>query len=154
LSTSAGQAFSAVRARLEAEDSGISFPLRWQGENGELLPNPPAPFAFVSFNNDGSGGRPTAFGGGLGRNLYRNRARVEVYVFVPNNDTLLAALDHAETVAVRFRSFRSGGINCFSADVIPLGLDSSLSIPGVSTGVVGDYQVIAVEVELHFDQIG
>lgn len=108
----------------------------------------------MSFNNDGSGGRPAAFGGGLGRNLYRNRAHVEIYVFVPSNDTLVAALDHAEAVAARLRSFRSDAISCFSADVIPLGLDSNLSIPGVSTGVVGDYQVVAVEVELHFDQIG
>lgn len=154
MSTSASQAFAAVRARLEASDAGIAIPLRWQGEAGEPLPNPPSSFAFVDFNNEGSGGYPVAFGGGAGQNTYRNRASVQVYVFVPYNATLAAALDTAEPIAARMRSFRSADISCFSADVIPLGKGSSLSLPGMSSGVEGAYQCILVEVDMHFDQIG
>lgn len=154
MSTTASQAFAAIRARLEAADSGITIPLRWQGENGDALPSPPSPFAFVDFNNDGSGGRPVAFGGGAGQNIYRNRAHVEVYVFTPSNDTLVAALDWAEAIASRLRSFRSDSISCFSADLIPIGQGSSVSLPGMSSGVAGDYQCVAVEVELFFDQVG
>jgi hypothetical protein len=154
VSTTASQAFAAIRARLTAADSGVAIPLRWQGENGDPLPNPPAAFAFVDFNNDGSGRGPTAFGGGPGSNLYRNEARVEAYVFVPNNDGLAAALDFGETIAARLRSFRDADISCFSASVIPIGSASTISLPGFSTGVGGDYQCVVSEVRFHFDLIG
>jgi hypothetical protein len=99
MSSSASQAAAAIRARLSADDRGISLPLRFQGEKFEPLSDVPEPFAFVVFNNEGSGGRPAAYGGGAGHNLYRNRATVEAYVFAPNDDGMSAALNHAETIA-------------------------------------------------------
>jgi hypothetical protein len=153
VSTTASQAYVAIRAQLEG-NVAITIPLRWQGENGDPLPNPPSAFAFVDFNNDGSGRGPTAFGGGPSANLYRNQARVDVYVFVPNNAGLQAALDFAETIAGRLRSFRDGNVSCFSADVVPIGSASHIALPGFSTGVAGDYQCVVAETSFFFDQIG
>jgi hypothetical protein len=65
-----------------------------------------------------------------GRNLYRNRATVEAYVFAPNDDGMSVVLDHAETIAARLRSFRDDSVSCYSADVIPIGPGSSISVPG------------------------
>jgi len=118
MSTTAGQAYVAARAQLEG-NVAVTIPLRWQGENGDPLPNPPAAFAFIDFNNDGAGRGPTAYGGGVGANLYRNEARIDAYVFVPNNDGLKAALDFGEMIASPFRSFRDANISCFSASVYP-----------------------------------
>jgi hypothetical protein len=112
MSTTASQAVAAIRARLSADDSGISLPLRFQGETFEPLSDVPAPFAFVVFNNQGSGGWPVEFGGGAGRNRYRNKATVEAYVFAPNDDGMSAVLDHAETIAARLRSFRDDSVSC------------------------------------------
>jgi hypothetical protein len=44
-------------SRASVDDSGISLPLRFQGEKFEPLSDVPAPFAFVVFNNEGSGDR-------------------------------------------------------------------------------------------------
>ncbi|MCC8976417.1 hypothetical protein [Bradyrhizobium brasilense] len=51
MSTSS-QALAAIRDRLEADDSGITIPLRWHGEPGDPLPDDPAAFAFVIFKNE------------------------------------------------------------------------------------------------------
>jgi hypothetical protein len=153
MSTTASQAYVAIRAQLEG-NVAITIPLRWQGENGEPLPNPPSAFAFVDFNNDGSGRGPVAFGGGVGANLYRNEARIEAYVFVPNNAGLQAALDFGETIAAQLRSFRNARISCFSADVVPVGSASHIAVAGFSTGVAGDYQCVVATARFHFDQIG
>ena len=78
---SATEAYDALRARLDAVDSGITIPLRWHGEDNGPLPDVPADFAYVVFDNLGSRPGPMAFGGGIGRNLYRNlasRRRVRV----------------------------------------------------------------------------
>lgn len=151
MSTTASQAFAAIRARIEA--GGISFPLRWQGEDAPALPDTPATFAFIVFNNGGSGRGPVAFGGGRGSNLYRNQATVEAYVFAPNGEGLSVATDAAEAIASLLRSFRDSNISCFSADVIPVGPGSSISPPGLSSAVNG-YQCAVAEIDLHFDQIG
>lgn len=153
MSSSAGQAAAAIRARLSADDSGISLPLRFQGEKFEPLSDVPAPFAFVVFNNEGSGGRPAAYGGGAGQNLWRNRATVEAYVFAPNDDGMSVVLDHAETIAARLRSFRDDSVSCFSADVIPIGPGSSIAPAGLEMPV-SLYQVAVAEVVLTFDQVG
>jgi hypothetical protein len=153
MTTTASQAIEAIRARLSAQDSGITIPLRFQGEKAEPLPDSPAAFAFVVFNNDGSGGRPVAFGGGRGANLYRNRATVEAYVFAPRDDGMSVVMGYAETIASRLRSFRDENVSCFSADVIPVGPGSNISPPGLNAPVTL-YQCAIAEAVLQFDQIG
>lgn len=150
MSVTASQALAAVRSRLEG---GVAFPLRWQGEDGGALPDTPATFAFIVFNNDGSGSGPAAFGGGRGANLYRNQAVVEAYVFAPNGQGLSVAIDAAETIAALLRSHRDGSISCFSADVIPVGEGSKIAPPGLASEV-SNYQCAVAEISLHFDQIG
>lgn len=147
----ASQALAAVRARLEA--GAFSFALRWQGEDAGPLPDTPTTFAFVVFNNDGSGRGPVAFGGGRGANLYRNQATVEAYVFVPNGQGLSAATDAAELVAAQLRSFRDASISCFAADVIPVGEGAQIKPPGLNSEV-SNYQCAVAEIALFFDQIG
>lgn len=151
MSVTTSQAVAAIRARLEA--AAFTFPLRWQGEDGGPLPDEPETFAHIVFNNDGSGRGPVAFGGGSGRNLYRNQATVDAYVFVPNGQGLSAATDAAELIAAQLRSFRDSSISCFSADVIPVGEGSNISPPGLSSEV-SNYQCAVAECALHFDQIG
>jgi len=151
--TTASGAFAAIRSRLEASGSGITIPLRWQGENTGPLPDVPAPFAFVIFDNFGSRPGPAEFGGGRGQNRYRNQAAVECYVFAPNGVGLAVALDHAETIAARLRSFRDDNISCFSADVKPIGNGAGIAPLGLQSDV-NNYQVALAEISLHFDQIG
>ncbi len=151
MSTTTTQAQAAIRAQIEA--GSISFPLYWQGEDAPILPDVPATFAFIIFNNEGSGRAPAAYGGGRGANLYRNRGTVEAYVFAPNGEGLAVATDAAEVIAAQLRSFRSGDISCFSADVIPVGPGSSISPPGLSSEV-SNYQCAVAEIALSFDQIG
>lgn len=159
--TTATQALAAIRTRLTgsssgtsgAVGSGITIALRFHGDPQDPLPDTPTPFAFIVFNNDGSRPGPTAFGGGPGANLYRNRASVEAYVFSPRDQGLNVVMDHAETIAARLRSFRDSDISCFSADVIPVGEGSQIAPPGMRSDV-SNYQCAVVEVVLHFDQIG
>ncbi len=151
MSVTASEALAAVKARLDG--AGFPFPVRYQGEDSGPLPDTPATFAFVVFNNDGSGRGPTAFGGGAGRNLYRNLGVIEAYVFVPNGEGLAAATDAAEQVAARLRSYRDASISCFSADVIPVGEGSKIAPPGLSSEV-NNYQCAVAECAFHFDQIG
>lgn len=156
MSTTASQAIAAIRARIEG--GGLAFPRRYQGEdkgsNGNtLLPNTPETFAYIVFNNNGSGRGPAAFGGGAGRNLYRNQASVEAYVFAPSGEGLSVATDAAESIAALLRSYRDSYISCFSADVIPIGQGSSLTPPGLQSEV-SNYMCAVAEVSLHFDQIG
>jgi hypothetical protein len=153
MSTTASQAFAEIRARLDAADSGISIPRFYQGDDPPILPDTPAPFVFFVFNNEGSGSGPVGYGGGRGRNLYRNRGSVEAYTFSPLGEGLQVVCDHAETVAARMRSYRSAGLSCFSADVIPIGPGSSISVPGL-TSEVSNYQCAVAEIALQFDQIG
>lgn len=156
MSTTATQALAAIRAVVEA--GGLSFPRRYQGEDADSdgnvsLPNVPATFAYIVFNNDGSGRFPAAYGGGRGANLYRNQAIVEVYVFAPKGEGLSVATTAAESVAALLRSYRDTYISCFSADVIPVGQGSHLTPPGLQSEV-SNYQCAVAEIALHFDQIG
>ena len=153
MSVSTAQALAVLRARLMADDSGIAIPLHFRGDKAPVLPNTPAPFAYIVFNNDGSGSSPAAYGGGRGRNLYRNRATREAYVFSPAGKGEAVVLDHAETIAARLRSFRDAGVSCFGADVIPVGPGSSIAPPGFASEV-SNYQCAVAEIALSFDQIG
>jgi hypothetical protein len=150
MSITASQAMAAVRARLAA--GTYSFSLYYHGDDAPILPDTPATFGFVVFSNEGS--RLAAFGGGRGNNLYRNSARVEVFVFSPIGYGLEAVLDHAETVAGQLRSFRDSSISCFAADVMPLGPGSDNAVPGLSRSEVSNYSCALVEATLSFDQIG
>lgn len=152
MSTTEAQARAAVRAQLPG--SAFSFPLYWQGDDAPTLSDTPSAFAFIVFNNEGSGRGPSAFGGGQGQNLYRNRALVEAFVFAPTRSApgAASASDRAELIAARLRSFRGSSINVEAADVIFVGPGSSISVPGL--GAVNNYQCAVAEISLHFDQIG
>jgi len=147
----AADARTALKTRVGAI-SGLS--IYWQGDVIPPLPNTPAPFAFIVFNNDGSGRSPVSYGGGRGGNTYRNSASVEAYVFEPTRTgTPENMMANAEAIAARLRSYRDEVVSCFSADVIPIGPGSSISLPGLS-GPVNNYQCAVAEIALHFDQIG
>lgn len=152
MSTTEAQARAAVKAQLPG--SAFAFPIYWQGDDAPTLPDVPAPFAFIVFNNEGSGGRPTAFGGGRGQNLYRNRALVEAFVFSPIGSETGADLasGRAEQIASRLRSYRDSNISVMAADVVFVGKGSQISLPGL--GAVNNYQCAVAEISLHFDQIG
>ena len=151
---SATDAYDALRARLDAVDSGITVPLRWHGEDNGPLPDVPADFAYVVFDNMGSRTGPIAFGGGVGRNVYRNQAGITVFVFVPNRAGVRRAMVEAETIAARMRSFRNNEIFCRSADVTPVGDGASISPPGLQRNELNNYLCAMVEIDLSFDQIG
>lgn len=149
MSVTTGEAIAAVRSRLNA--GSYSFPVYYQGDDAPDLPDTPATFAYVVFNNEGS--NLVAFGGGRGESIYRNRARVEAFVFSPIGEGMEKVADYAETIAVRLRSYRDDSISCFSSDVIPIGPGATLSVPGLNNEV-NNYQCALVESILYFDQTG
>jgi hypothetical protein len=150
MSVTAGEALAAVKSRLS---SGISLTLYWHGDDPPRLPDEPAKFAYLVFNNEGS--RLVSFGGGAGSNRYRNRATLEAFVFSPPTgaDGMKPVMDDAETIAARLRSFRDATISCYSADVIPVGPGASIAPPGFSNEV-NNYLCAIAEVQIEFDQIG
>jgi hypothetical protein len=150
--TSIVGAFDAIRERLDESDSGITIPLYYQGVS-VVLPSKPETFAYVVFENDGSGFGPVSFGGGRGNNRYRNQATLEVFVFTPNRKGIREAMVQAETIAARLRSFRDDDISCFSAHVRPLGEGQRLKPPGLESEV-NNYVCALAEITFHFDQIG
>lgn len=153
MSVTAPEALAALRSRLES--GSVSVPMYWFGDDAPVLSDDPTAFIYLVFNNEGSGGRPVAFGGGLGANLYRNRATLEAYAFAPPTgaDGMGPVMTIAETVAARLRSFRDASISCFSADVIPVGPGSNISPPGMQSEV-SNYLCAVAAIDLQFDQIG
>ena len=149
MSVTTAEAFAAVRARLNG--GSYSFPLYYQGDYAPNLPDTPTEFGFVVFNNEGS--TLVAFGGGRGNNTYRNRARVEVFLFAPIGTGLEWVSSLAENVAAQLRSYRDDSISCFQSDVIPVGPGSTLAVPGLANDV-NNYMCAIVESILIFDQIG
>jgi hypothetical protein len=157
--TTATQAFGVVKARIESNRpslNGVLVLLRWQNQDEDTdgnrsLPDVPAPFAYTEFVTDPA--RLAGFGGGRGRNLYRNPARIDCYVFVPRGWGLEIATDIAEQFATLFRSYRDGDISCFDASVYPGGNGSDIKPPGVQSDVDNYYWAIC-EISLHFDQVG
>lgn len=148
--TTATQAFTVIRTRLEAnQPSGLG--LRWQNEDGEALPDTPAPFAYIEFLTDPA--FLASFGGGRSANRYRNRARITAYVFVPRGQGLTVATDYAEQVATVFRSYRDADISCFDASVYPGGNGADIKPPGLDSAVDNYFYAVA-EISLFFDQIG
>jgi hypothetical protein len=149
--TTAAEALTAIRSRLES--GSITFPMRWQGEDAGDLPDDPTTFAFIEFENFGAGRGPAAFGNGAGGNLYRNEGLINAYVFSPNGEGMGAAMDNAEAIAARLRSFRDSSVSCFSAVVRPIGSGTSVEPPGLNSEV-NNYTCAVAEIALHFDQIG
>lgn len=147
--TSVTQAFSAIRTLLES-NTPQGLVLRWPNENA-LLPDDPQPFAFVDFQV--RNGRLAGYGGGRGNNLYRNTARITIYVFVVKNVGLEASLTYAEALASVLRSYRDSSISCFDATVYPAGSASDLN-PGSTSEDLGNYFYSVTEVSCHFDQVG
>jgi hypothetical protein len=143
------QAIAAVRTRLDS--GGFPFPVYYNGDTPPILEDVSSPFAFIVFNNEGS--TVTGYGGGRGKNLYRNRARIEAFVFSPAWYGMEMTTSRAELIAAQLRSYRDDVISCFEADVIPVGQGSSLAVPGL-VSEVSNYNAAIVEVVLTFDQIG
>jgi hypothetical protein len=151
----------AVRARIEGgnivDAGGDPVPLRWQNEfkdsNGKVdLPDKPAAFIYTEFTAGRANG-PAGFGGGAGRNLYRNPCSVVAYVFVPRGKGLDDAEAIAEQVAVLFRSFRTGDVTFLDASVYPGGDGALLKPPGLESEV-GNYFWACCEANGFFNLIG
>jgi hypothetical protein len=150
----------AMRARIEGGnvvDAGdAAVPFRWQNEDKDSaghadLPDTPAPFVYIEVLAER--GNITSFGGGSGRNVYRNTLRLDAYVFVPKGKGLDEAESIAEQIAVLFRSYRDADISCFDATVYPGGDGADLKPPGLSSQV-GNYFWACCEVSAYFDQVG
>jgi hypothetical protein len=154
MSVTASGALAVIRSQLEASPA-LSITMYWQGDDPPILPDTPAAFAYIVFNNDGSPRGPTSFGGGVGRNLYRSNARLEAYVFMPSTGALgmEPVMDKAELIAARLRSYRSGDVSCYAANVDPVGPGSSISPPGFNSVVSNYYCAVAV-IDIQFDTIG
>lgn len=151
--TTATQAYQALRGVLEA---GMSLPLRWQNEDADsngavALSDTPAAFIYTEFNTDQA--ELVGFGGGRFSNLYRNPARLDIYIFVPRGQGLTVALDYAETAAALLRSYRDSSVSCFGASVYPGGDGAALQPPGLASEVNNYYYSVA-EVSLFFDLVG
>lgn len=152
--TTALGAFNAIRARLEANAptyAGQPVPLRWQNENGDPIPDVPAPFIYLEFL--AYDGQLASFGSGRTANRYRNYATIEAYVFVPRGWGVSDALTIAEQVGAAFRSYRDTDISCFDATVYPGGSGASIKPPGMDSEV-GNYDYAAAQISLFYDQIG
>ena len=92
-------------------------------------------------------------GGGRYNNIFRNPARLDIYIFVPRGWGLPPALDYAEQAAALFRSFRDDKVSCFDATVYAGGDGRGLTPPGL-TSEVGNYFYAVVEANVWYDQIG
>jgi hypothetical protein len=149
MAVTTSEAIARVRERLNAGSYG--FPLYFEGDDAALLPDTPSPFAFVAFNNEGE--IAVSFGGGRGNNVYRNRMRVEAFVFSPMGYGAETVAAYAEPVAAQLRSYRDDVISCFGAGVFPVGSGSTLSVPGLSSDI-SNYQCAVAEAVVIFDLVG
>jgi hypothetical protein len=148
----AKQARQAVQARLA--DASITIPLYWQNEQQTTdLPDEPTPFGFVVFDNDGPGIGPASYGDGVGLNRWRNMARVEAFVFVPQGTGADLADDYAEAICARLRGYRDDIISCFGAHVRETVSGQTMTPAGVNSAA-GNYWICVAEIDLWFDQLG
>lgn len=152
MSTTTSAAYALLKGIATSnQPAGLTEGYRWENEDGEPLPDEPAPFAFGTFAVDRQ--QLIAVGGGLGQNLYRYRGYFTLYVFGPKNKGLTQTSDLAETLAAHYRSYRSGDVTVWSASALPGGDGAAIKPPGLSSEV-GNYFFAVCEVELTFDQIG
>ncbi len=134
----------------------MTLPLRWQNEDADsqgstTLPDTPTAFVYSEFITDS--GELVSYGGGRGANRYRNRAHLDIYIFVPRGWGMTYATDYAEQAAALFRSYRDDDVSCFGASVYPGGDGAELQPPGMRSEVTNYYYAAAC-VELWFDLIG
>lgn len=149
--TTVSAAHALIKSRIETNKPASVTALRWQNEDGDPLPATPAPFLYTELNTDPQ--FLASFGGGQGNNRWRNPSRIDCYAFVPRGQGLAVATDLAEQIAVLFRGFRDGDLQCFDATVIPLGEGASIKPPGLSSEV-DNYYCAVCEIALHFDLVG
>jgi hypothetical protein len=149
MSVTTAEAMARVRERLNAGSYG--FPVYFEGDDAALLPDTPSPVAVVAFNNECE--IAVSFGGGRGNNVYRNRMRVEAFVFSPMGYGAEAVAAYAEPVAAQLRSYRDDVISCFGAGVFPVGTASTLAVPGLASDI-SNYQCAVVEAVVTFDLTG
>ena len=152
--TTTSAAYEALRAILKGSNS--LPPLRWQNEDEDstgavALPDVPAPFLYTEMVTEPAA--LVAFGGGPGRNLYRNPGRLDVWVFIPKGWGLGYALDYAEQAAALFRSYRDADVSCFAATVHPGGDGAALKPIGLPSEA-SNYFWAVTEVDFYFDQRG
>jgi hypothetical protein len=149
MAVTTSEAIARVRERLNLGNYG--FPIYFEGDDAALLPDTPSPFAFTAFNNEGE--IAVSFGGGRGNNVYRNRLRVEVFVFSPMGYGAETVAGYAEPIAAQLRSYRDDVISCLGAGVLPVGSGSTLSVPGLSSDI-SNYQCAVAEAVVIFDLVG
>jgi hypothetical protein len=146
--TNLAGALALLKAR--AAEQITTLPLYWREDGQVILPDEAAPFVY--FELEARRGRLVAFGSGRGGNLYRNPSELRAYVFVPHGLGLETAPTYAETVAVAFRSYRSGGLSCSDATLFPAA--SASDFPDQASSAAGNYTCVMVIVSLTYDQIG
>jgi hypothetical protein len=149
MAVTTSEAIARIRQRLDAGSYGFS--IYYEGDDAALLPDTPSPFAFVAYNNEGE--IAASFGGGRGNNIYRNRLRVEAWVFSPMGYGAETVAGYAESIAAQLRSYRDDVISCFGAGVFPVGSASTLSVPGLPTDI-SNYQCAVAEAVVIFDLVG
>jgi hypothetical protein len=149
MAVTTSEAIERVRERLNLGNYG--FPIYFEGDDAALLPDTPSPFAFVAYNNEGE--IAVSFGGGRGNNVYRNRLRVEIFVFSPMGYGAETVAAYAEPIAAQLRSYRDDVISCMGAGVFPVGSGSTLSVPGLSSDI-SNYQCAVAEAVVIFDLVG
>jgi hypothetical protein len=149
MAVTTSEAIARIRERINA--GNVGYPVYFKGDDPALLPDTPSPWAFVDYNNEGE--IAVSFGGGRGNNVWRNRMRVEAFVFSPMGYGAETVAGYAEPIAAQLRSYRDDVISCLGAGVFPLGSGSSFSVPGLSVDI-SNYQVAVAEAVVVFDLVG
>lgn len=144
----ASTAFTTIRDLLTANVTNIQV---FYPNEDNLLPDTPVAFAYVDFLTDPA--FIATYGGGLRKNVYRNRGTADIYVFVPKGSGLKVATDQAETIAAILRSYRSGDFTAFGATVFPGGDGAALTPSGLRSPV-NNYWAAICQVDMFFDQVG
>lgn len=140
--------WAAIKARAIAQVTLL--PMYWQDEGG-ALPDTPAPFVYFHLEMDRA--EFIEMGGGRGSNLFRAPGELQCFVFTPRDTGLADALPYAEHVAAAFRSFRDGDVSIGTAVPQPVGDNTPLTPPGM-TSPVNNYSCCIVALPIHFDQVG
>jgi hypothetical protein len=149
MAVTTSEAIARVRERINAGSYG--YPVYFEGDDAALLPDTPSPWAVVVFNNEGE--IAVSFGGGRGNNVYRNRLRVEAFVFSPMGYGAETVTGYAEPIAAQLRSYRDDVISCLGAGVFPAGSGSTVSVPGLSSDI-SNYMCAIAEAVVIFDLVG
>lgn len=145
--------FAQVVASLKARAASqiTMLPVYWDKDVKPVLPDDPAPFAFLMIETDPA--RFVAFGGGRGANLQRIRGELQAMVFLPRDWGLEEHASYGEHVAAAFRSYRDDHVSCFASAPQPAVDGSGLKPPGLESEVV-NYACTVVAVPFSFDQVG